>query len=263
MEGRRPQCNSNCRTTLGLPKYKLTLEYDGTDFAGFQIQNNARTVQGVLEKALKTVYKSQTKITGASRTDSGVHAEGQVAHFSSEKKIDPSSLLKAINSNLPEDAAVREVEVVPEEFHARFHAKKKRYEYVICLSNLRSPLARRRTYFYYYPVDTQKLIQAAKCLVGTHDFKSFQAKSSEKEEMSAVRTLSKLDIRCEGDKIHFAFEGNGFLYNMVRNIVGSLLEVGRKKMSGADFKKKFKACNRKLMGPTAPAYALTLKKIIY
>jgi len=245
-----------------MPKYKLTLEYDGTDFAGFQTQIKTRTVQDVLQKALKTVYKKSIKVVGASRTDSGVHAEGQVVHFESAQKIAPSNLLKAINSNLPEDVAVRQVEEVPDDFHARYGAKKKLYEYRVNPSSLREPLKRRRTYFYRYPVDVNKLTSAAKCLVGTHDFKSFQAKSSQKQEMSTVRTLYKVTIK-QGDGLTFIFEENGFLYNMVRNLVGSLLEVGQNKISLADFKKNFEGCDRKLTGPTAPAHALTLKKITY
>ena len=245
-----------------MPKYKLTLEYDGTDFAGFQTQVKTRTVQDVLEKALKTVYKKPIKVVGASRTDSGVHAEGQVVHFESEKQINTSNLLKAINSNLPEDAAVRQVEEVADDFHARFGAKKKLYQYNVALSSLKEPLKRRRTYFYRYPVDVNKLTTAAEYLVGTHDFKSFQAKSSQKQEMSTVRTLYKVAIK-QGDELTFIFEGNGFLYNMVRNLVGSLLEVGQNKVNLEDFKKNFKACDRKLMGPTAPPHALTLKKITY
>jgi len=151
---------------------------------------------------------------------------------------------------------------VGDDFHARYGAKKKLYQYDVCLSSLRQPLKRRHTYFYRYPVDVKKLIKAAKCLVGTHDFKSFQAKSSQKQEMSTVRTLYKVAIK-QSDELTFIFEGNGFLYNMVRNLVGSLLEVGGNKINLSDFKKNFKACNRKLMGPTAPAHALTLKKITY
>ncbi len=245
-----------------MQRYKLILEYDGTDFGGFQTQKNTRTVQDELETALQKIYKKKIKVIGASRTDSGVHAEGQTAHFETCQIIPLANLIQAINSNLPDDAAIKKIEKVSKVFHARFSAKKKTYIYNVKLSKIPAPLKRKRIYSYFYPINIAKTKQAAKLLVGKHDFKSFQAKSSEKE-MSTVRKLLKLSIAKKGDDLTFIFEGNGFLYNMVRNIVGTLLEVGRGKMTLAEFKKAFKAKNRNLMGPTAPPQALTLKKIAY
>jgi len=242
--------------------YKITLEYDGTDFGGFQIQNNARTVQGVLEKALEKVFQHKTKVIGASRTDSGVHAEGQVAHFKTAKKIPLQNLLRAINSHLPPDVALKKIQKAPSRFHARYSAKKKIYIYSLRLSRNPSPLERRSTYDYFYAVDVSKMRKAARLVKGRHDFKSFQAKSSERE-MSTVRTLSKIRVARNKERLVLLFEGNGFLYNMVRNIVGSLLEVGRGKMTLADFKRAFRARDRRQMGPTAPAKGLTLKQIVY
>jgi len=242
--------------------YKLILEYDGTDFGGFQSQKNARTVQDVLESALERIFKKNVKVAGSSRTDSGVHAEGQVAHFKTDQIIPDRNLLRAINAYLPKDVAVKKIEKVPAQFHARYSAKKKTYLYEVRLSQLPAPLERRRTYSFFYPVDIARVKEAARLLVGCHDFRSFQAKSGEKE-MSTVRRITKLQITRKGETLSFLVEGDGFLYNMVRNIVGSLLEVGRGRMSLDEFKRAFRGRDRKLMGPTAPPQGLTLKKIIY
>lgn len=245
-----------------MQRYKLTLEYDGTDFGGFQSQKNARAVQDVLEEAIQKIYQKKIRVTGSSRTDSGVHAEAQAVHYETEKIIPAANLIRALNSNLPDDVAVTRVEKVSQDFHARFSAKKKSYLYQAVLSQIPSPLLRRRVYFYFTPVNVRKIKQAARLLVGTHDFKSFQARSSEKE-MSTVRTLTKAQVTQKGENLDFVFEGNGFLYNMVRNIVGTLLEVGRGRMSLEEFKRAFNARDRRLMGPTAPPQGLTLKKITY
>ncbi len=242
--------------------YKLILEYDGTDFGGFQSQKNARAVQDVLEAALEKIFKKEVKVTGASRTDSGVHAEGQAIHFKIDTQIPERGLLRAINSHLPEDVAVKKVEKVPSDFHARFSAKKKTYLYAVRLSQVPAPLERRRVYSYFYPVDISKVKKAARLLVGRHDFRSFQAKSNEKE-MSTVRRITKLQVVKRDDKLSFLVEGDGFLYNMVRIVVGSLLDVGRGRMSLADFKTAFRAHDRRLMGPTAPPQGLALLKIVY
>jgi len=242
--------------------YKLIIEYDGTDFGGFQSQKNARAVQDVLETALEKVFKKKVRVTGASRTDSGVHAQGQTAHIKIDTKIPEKSLLRAINSHLPEDVAVKKVEKVSSQFHARFSAKKKTYLYEVRLSQVPAPLERRRVYSYFYPVDIAKIKQATRVLVGRHDFKSFQSKSSEKE-MSTVRRITKLQAVKRGDKLSFLVEGDGFLYNMVRSVVGSLLDVGRGKVSLAEFQKAFRARDRRLMGPTAPPQGLTLIKVSY
>jgi tRNA pseudouridine38-40 synthase len=242
--------------------YKLTLEYDGTDFGGFQSQKNARTVQDVLEEALEKIFKRKIKVIGASRTDSGVHAEAQTAHFKAEDRIPLRNLQLALNSNLPEDVVVTKIEKVPANFHARYSAKGKLYCYTVKLSSTPSPLERRRVYTFFYPADLSLIKKAARLLVGRHDFKSFQAKASEKE-MSTVRQIKRLQIQRKGEYLIFDVEGNGFLYNMVRNIVGSLLEVGRGHMSLAEFKKAFQARDRRLMGPTAPAHGLTLKQVHY
>jgi tRNA pseudouridine38-40 synthase len=242
--------------------YKLTLEYDGTHFSGYQSQKNARTVQDVLEGALQKIYKKKVRIIGASRTDSGVHAEGQVVHYKIDKNIPLKNLIHAINSNLPEDVAVKKIKKVSPQFHARFTAKKKTYVYEVKLSKIPAPLERNRVYSYFYLLDINKIRKAARLLVGNHDFKSFQAKSSERE-MSTTRTLLKLETTQKKEKLTFLFEGNGFLYNMVRNIVGSLLEVGRGKMSLGEFKRGFEAKDRRRMGPTAPPQGLTLKRIAY
>ena len=240
---------------------KLTLEYDGAEFYGFQVQKNRRTVQSELELALKKLLQKKIKVTASGRTDSGVHAEAQVVHFKTENKLALDKILRGLNHYLPEDLAVTRIRQAPASFHAQYSAKRKTYEYRIFNSPVRSPLKRVRTFFVPYPLDLSKMKQAAQLLRGKHDFRAFEASGSRRK--SAVRTIRKFDvIKIEND-ITITIEANGFLYNMVRSLVGTLIEVGRNRMELSDLKAVLVSQNRSQIGPTAPAQGLILKQVSY
>lgn len=240
---------------------KLTLEYDGTDFFGFQIQARGRTVQGEIEKALHTILKEGVRVIPAGRTDSGVHALGQVAHFKTRRTIPASSLLRALNANLPKDVAVLDCEEAGPDFHARKHAAWKTYRYTVLNRPVRSALLRRDALLVSQKLNLPAMRRAARLLVGEHDFRSFQA--TDKAPRSSRRRVRRLTLKREGPFIRFEIEGNGFLYNMVRNIVGTLLLVGRGKIAPSDVRRIRDGCDRRLAGPTAPAHGLCLIRVTY
>ena len=239
----------------------LTLEYDGAHFYGFQVQKNRRTVQSELELALKKLFGKKIRIATSGRTDSGVHAEAQVVHFKTESKLALDKILKGLNHYLPEDLAVTEIQKVPSSFHAQYSAKRKTYEYRIFNSSVRSPLKRTRTFFVPYWLNFSRMKQAARLLRGKHDFRAFEASGSRRK--SAVRTIRKLDIKKTGNDIMITVEANGFLYNMVRSLVGTLIEIGRGRMPLSDLKAVLVSKNRSQIGPTSPAHGLTLKRVSY
>ena len=239
----------------------LTLEYDGAHFYGFQVQKNRRTVQSELELALKKLFGKKIRIATSGRTDSGVHAEAQVVHFKTESKLALDKILKGLNHYLPEDLAVTEIQKVPSSFHAQYSAKRKTYEYRIFNSSVRSPLKRTRTFFVPYWLNFSRMKQAARLLRGKHDFRAFEASGSRRK--SAVRTIRKLDIKKTGNDIMITVEANGFLYNMVRSLVGTLIEIGRGRMTLSGLKAVLVSKNRSQIGPTAPAHGLTLKRVSY
>lgn len=248
---------------------KLTLEYDGTDFNGWQMQDRSkRTVQGEIEKALSQILKKKTTVTGSGRTDSGVHAKAQTANFKTTSKMTPVQILKALNALLPEDVSVIAAQEVPLNFHARYSVKSKIYRYTILNRPTRSPLLRRESFFYPHPLNLSRMKKEAKFLVGRKDFKSFQASDSAIDEegrrgKNTVRTIRRLEIRKNGDFISIDIEANGFLYKMVRNIVGTLLEIGLGKRPMGSIQKILKAKNRKAAGQTAPAKGLYLMEVHY
>jgi tRNA pseudouridine38-40 synthase len=244
-----------------VPDFRLTLEYDGTDFAGWQVQRGARTVQGVLEDALARVSGAQARVVGAGRTDAGVHAEGQGASVRLETRLAPAALGRALNAVLPPDVVVRELVRAPDGFHARRDARRKLYRYAIWNGPVRSPLRARFAVSIPAPLDVAAMRQAARALVGTHVFASFQAAGS--RVRSSERTLVRLDVEgTPGGAIEIFAEGTGFLRHMVRNLVGTLLRVGRGgdpcAMAGI-----LAARRRAAAGPTAPAEGLTLVRVEY
>lgn len=240
---------------------KLVLEYDGTHFLGFQKQARGRTVQRELEKALFKILRERVSIIPAGRTDSGVHARGQVVNFCARKAIPLYNLQRALNTYLPEDVAVREIREASPDFHARFQARRKIYIYRVLRGPVNFPLSRLHAYHYTHPLDVPVMKKAAELLVGKRDFRSFQAHAD--GEKNSVRTLYRLAIAQKKPFILLTFEGDGFLYNMVRNIVGTLLLLGRGKITLEQFKKVVEAGDRRLAGPTAPPQGLTLEKVIY
>lgn len=240
---------------------KFIIEYDGTNYAGWQIQKNAKSIQGTLESALKRIIGEKVRLISCGRTDSGVHAIGHVVNFKTKSKIPLSNLQRGLNSILPRDIVIKEVKEVALNFNSRFDAKSKVYRYTIL--NRSYPQALCRNYFYYIPykLDLDMVKREAKCLVGRHDFKSFQA--ADKKERSSIRTIKKLEVKRKKDVIEVEIEADGFLYNMVRNIVGTLIEIGRGRFKAGSMKKILKAKNRDLAGPTAPAKGLCLAEVKY
>ena len=214
---------------------KLTIEYDGTHFEGWQVQpKGKRTIQGELEKTCQKIFHKKIHVFGAGRTDSGVHALGQVAHFKTDSRLPTEKILLAFNSALPEDISIIEAEDAPKSFHAQYSAKSKLYRYTILNRRARTAISRGLYLHYPYPLNVSLMRKEAKTLVGKKDFKSFQAADAarlrEGKQRNAIRTIKKLTVRKSGDFIYIDIEADGFLYKMVRNIVGTLLKIGRKKL---------------------------------
>ena len=242
---------------------RLTIAYDGTRYGGWQIQKNAKTIQGEIEKSLKKILKEKIKLTGAGRTDSGVHARAQVANFETKKTFPPEKLSAALNANLPKDNAIIKIEKVPPEFHARFDAKSKIYRYAILNTRADDPFL--IPYYFKIPrrLDVALMRKEASVLVGTHDFKSFQAKAVLSPVKNTRRKIKKITVKKEKQFIYIDVEGTGFLHNMVRNIVGTLIEIGRGYLPEGSMKKVLASGDRRKAGPTAPAKALLLVKVKY
>jgi len=244
-----------------VPTFKLVLEYDGTNYHGWQIQPNLPTIQATIEAAICTVAQHDVDVIGAGRTDAGVHALGQVAHFATTARLTAEEWQRALNGLLPPDIAVLAVEPVPDSFHARFSAKSKLYRYLILTRVHRSALSRSKVLHYPYPLDLAAMQDAARPLVGTHDFSSFQNSPTDAE--NPVCTITHLTIERFGDEIRFEVESNRFLKQMVRAIVGTLLEVGRGKLKAGDAAGILAARDRTKAGPTAPAHGLYLVRVDY
>ena len=243
--------------------FRLTLEFDGTEFEGWQIQpTGRRTVQGELEIALASVTREGVRTVGSSRTDSGVHAEGLVASVRLETALEPERLQRALNALLPEDVAVREVAIAPDGFDARRDATGKLYRYSLWNAPERAPLRRRRSLCLLRPLDLERIRIAAAQLIGSHDFASFQATGS--SVTSTMRTLRRLDVTgAPGADVDLWFEGSGFLRHMVRNLSGTLIEVGSGRRDPEGMTALLAARDRKRAGPTAPAHGLTLVSVSY
>lgn len=243
-------------------RVKLVVAYDGTDYCGWQVQPNGITVEEVLNRELSRLLKEEITVTGASRTDSGVHSLGNVAVFDTDTRMPAEKISYAINQRLPEDIVVQDSCEVPENFHPRFAASQKTYEYKILNRKFPMPTLRRDTLFFCHPLDEERMRQGAQFLVGTHDFTSFS--SVKAQTNTFVRTVYKLTVeRTEDDIIHIRITGNGFLYNMVRIIAGTLLLVGAGKLEPEDVGQILAARDRGAAGPTAPAHGLTMIGITY
>jgi tRNA pseudouridine38-40 synthase len=241
--------------------YRLTLEYDGTEFEGWQRQPAGhRTVQGVLEEALARVTGAPVAVTGAGRTDAGVHAEGQAASARFATRLDPVELRRALNAVLPDDLAVVDLGLAPDDFDARRDARGKLYRYSIWNGATRSPLRRARSHAHAAPLDVPAMARAARELLGTHDFASFQAAGSSVK--TSERTLHRVEVRGRaGGRIEVEVEGDGFLRHMVRTLVGTLLEVGSGRRAAESLPGLLAARSRSAAGPTAPAQGLTLVRV--
>lgn len=244
-----------------MKRYKMIVAYDGTNYHGFARQNEAITVQGTIEKAIKRITQEEVLTLGAGRTDAGVHAKGQCVTFDSETKIPTNRLLKAINSQLPPDIVIQSVEEVDDSFHPRFGAKRKTYRYQIWCGALPDPFTYRYALHYPYKVDECLMQEAANNMVGEHDFACFCASGSQVKD--TVRTIYSIDVKRDGDMIAIDVCGNGFLYNMVRIIIGTLLYVNEGKLSTDDVTQIISGKDRKKAGPTVPPQGLTMLSIVY
>ncbi|HNV23712.1 MAG TPA: tRNA pseudouridine(38-40) synthase TruA [Candidatus Omnitrophota bacterium] len=249
-----------------MKNYKITIEYDGTFFNGWQVQTkNLRTVQGEIQKALKIIFKRNVLLIGSGRTDKGVHALGQTAHFKAETQMPTDEILRALNANLPDDIAIVQIKKVSENFHAQYNAKSKTYRYTLLNRATPSPQARLFYFFYPYSLNLSLMKKEAKHLLGKHDFKSFQSKDPSRPERGkdTIRTILSLNIKKKKGFIIIDLTANGFLYKMARTIVGTLIDIGRGKLPSGTIKKLLKEKNRAQASPTAQAKGLCLLKVEY
>ena len=244
-----------------MKRVKMIVAYDGTNYCGWQIQNNGLTIEEVLNKTLTELLKEKITVTGASRTDSGVHAEGNVAVFDTENRMPADKICFALNQRLPDDIRILQSEEVAPDYHPRKQNCVKTYEYKIMNRKIEIPTLRLYTHFCYYPLDVDKMREAGAYLVGEHDFKSFCTARGQAEE--TVRTIYSLDIEKTGDLITIRIKGSGFLYNMVRIIAGTLMKVGMGVYPPSHVEEIIDARDRNAAGPKAAAKGLTLVSLVY
>ncbi len=239
-----------------MKRIRLTVAYDGTNYNGWQVQPNGITIEGVLNRALAELTGEPVTVIGASRTDSGVHSLGNVVVFDTETRIPPDKISYALNQRLPDDIVVQHSCEVPPDFHPRRCASRKTYEYKILNRTFPMPLRRFDTYFYHRRLNVADMQEAARLLVGEHDFKSFC--SIHTQAKSTVRTIYSLTVEKQGDLIVIRVTGSGFLYNMVRILAGTLLQAGSGERKPGEMTQILNAADRSAAGPTAPACGLTM-----
>ncbi|MCM1158401.1 MAG: tRNA pseudouridine(38-40) synthase TruA [Bacteroidales bacterium] len=244
-----------------MKRIKLTVAYDGTNYCGWQIQKNGITVEEVLNKTLSKFFHEDIVVIGASRTDSGVHAMGNVAVFDADVTMPPEKISYAINNLLPEDIRIQRSEEVPQDFHPRYCDTRKTYEYRIYNAQFPDPMVRLYSHFVYYHLDEEKMQRAADYLVGEHDFRSFCTPKEDVE--NTVRTIYSIRVIRDGNTVRIRISGNGFLYNMVRIIAGSLMKVGMGMIPPEQVKEILEARDRRKAGHKAAACGLTLMEIEY
>ncbi len=247
-----------------MANYKLTISYDGTGYGGWQIQPNSVSIQSLIQKALTIILKEAIHVTGSGRTDAGVHALGQIAHFQTNKAFQIRSLLHSLNGLLPPQIRILEIDVVPDTFHARYSAIGKVYHYHIHLDRILNPFTRLYSFQVFHKVDIDLLTEASACFLGTKDFTAF---ANERHRGSAakngVRTLQRIDITPEPGGICLEFEADGFLYKMVRNITGTLLDVCAGLIPLSDIEIIFHSKDRRKAGKAAPPHGLFLVQVHY
>ena len=244
-----------------MKRVKLVVAYDGTNYHGWQVQDNGITIEEVLNRTISELVQEDIKVIGASRTDAGVHACGNVAVFDTESRIPGDKFSFALNQRLPEDIRIQESCEVDADFHPRYADTVKTYEYNILNRRFELPSKRLYAAFCYYPMDIERMNQAAAYLVGEHDFKSFWSAGAQVQ--TTVRTIYAVNVTKEDDMVHIRITGNGFLYNMVRIIAGTLMQVGTGLMEPERVKEILEARDRSKAGPTAVAKGLTLVEIRY
>ena len=244
-----------------MKRVKLVVAYDGTNYHGWQVQDNGITIEEVLNRTISELVQEDIKVIGASRTDAGVHACGNVAVFDTESRIPGDKFSFALNQRLPEDIRIQESCEVDADFHPRYADTVKTYEYNILNRRFGLPTKRLYAAFCYYPMDIERMNQAAAYLVGEHDFKSFCSAGAQVQ--TTVRTIYAVNVTKADDMVHIRITGNGFLYNMVRIIAGTLMQVGTGLMEPEQVKEILEARDRSKAGPTAVAKGLTLVEIRY
>jgi tRNA pseudouridine38-40 synthase len=249
------------RWRAGMRNVKLVIEYDGTNYSGWQSQKNAPTIQDTVEAALSRILNQRVRIVGSGRTDSGVHALGQVAHFKTCSPIALPSLRRGANSLLPPDILIRNAEEAEVGFHARYSATSRMYEYRIWNGPCPSVFLRRYVWWVRESLDVDVMSRCACALVGRHDFSSFQG--ADEKDVSPLREVLDARFQREGEDVRFIIQANSFLRHMVRNIVGTLVEVGRKRISLESFETIFSGRDRTKAGITAPASGLFLLRVCY
>lgn len=240
-------------------RVKMTVAYDGTNYKGWQVQPNGITIEEVLNKNLSNLLGEEIVVSGASRTDSGVHSLGNIAVFDTNTRMPADKIAFALNQRLPEDIVAQGSSEVEDGWHPRYQNSRKTYEYRILNRTFRMPTRRLDTYFYHYPLDVEKMKKAASYLVGEHDFKSFCAIGAQVK--TTVRTIYACDVEKEGDIITIRVTGNGFLYNMVRIIAGTLVQIGGGAIKPEAMEAILLKKDRSAAGPTAPAHGLTMMGI--
>lgn len=247
-----------------MTRYKAIIAYDGTHFNGFQKQPNGRTVQEEMEKTLKKMANGkEITVFGSGRTDAGVHAMGQVIHFDYPEERPLERMRFALDTQSSEDIAVKAVEIVSDDFHARYLVKEKTYQFRVDIGKPRSPFRRHYASYFPYPLDFSKIQRALPDLIGTHDFTSFCASGSSIEDK--VRTIyeAKMEVNEAGDELLFTFRGNGFLYKMIRILVGTLLKIGNGRLSEDSIPEIIAKKDRNAAGPTAHPEGLYLYEVVY
>lgn len=244
-----------------MAQYLLTLAYDGTHFAGFQVQKNARTVQSTMQDAIETIYGDRLPVVGCSRTDAGVHARDYKLTFAASPRLSPERIPAALNAHLPEDIAVRSAELVPDDFHVRHDVYEKEYEYVICNTPHRDPFTVHTALHYRRPIDAALLDCAAQHVLGTHDFRAFMASGSDIAD--TTRTVRSVSVIRDGNFVKLRIAADGFLYNMVRIFVGTMLSVNEGKLTPDDIPAVIDSRDRKNAGITVPPHGLYLNRVVF
>jgi tRNA pseudouridine38-40 synthase len=246
-------------------RLKLTIAYEGTNYQGWQVQKVGLGIQQLIEEAIASVFQSQIRLHGSSRTDTGVHARGMVAHFdlpAARSKMKVSKVPLALNAKLPEDIRIVTAAEVTESFHARFSAKGKQYRYLVYNDHSHDPLLRHFAWHVPQQLDMDAIRHAATFFIGKRDYAAF-ANNRNYEMESTVRTLHRCDVRRQGNLLRFIIEGDGFLYKMCRGIVGTIIQVGQGRFSSGQIPRMLEARDRRLAGMTAPAHGLVLWKVFY
>lgn len=239
-----------------MKRIMLKVAYDGTNYHGWQVQPNGETIEGVLNRCLSELLREKIEVIGASRTDSGVHARENIAVFDTDALIPPKKVAYALNARLPEDIRIQDSEEVDISFHPRHCDSRKTYEYRIYNATFSMPIERLYSHFTYVPLDAEKMKEAARYFVGVHDFKSFCSVDTQAE--NTVRRIEDVEVCKDGSLITIRVIGRGFLYNMVRIMAGTMMEVGRGRLVPEDIIRILEAKDREAAGPTAPACGLTL-----